>query len=137
MTDASRGRAGGFGDWLPGAAGRRRGVGDALLGTFEAWGYGLVATPLVEPVDTIAEACHVAAGMVAPVSAAANELGCDRKTVFRDLEVLEQIGVPLYQDQRGPRSRWRVVTLSWPEMLALTSGRELLAGLAGRRRPRF
>jgi len=54
MTDASRGRAGGFGDWLPGAAGRRRGVGDALLGTFEAWGYGLVATPLVEPVDTIA-----------------------------------------------------------------------------------
>ena len=74
------------------------------------------------------------------VSAAANELGCDRKTVYRDLQVLEQIGVPLYQEERGPLSRWRVVdgprrklslTLSWSEMLALTSGRDLLAGLAG------
>jgi predicted DNA-binding transcriptional regulator YafY len=74
------------------------------------------------------------------VSAAANELGCDRKTVYRDLMVLEQIGVPLYQEERGPLSRWRVVdgprrklslTLSWSEMLALTSGRDLLAGLAG------
>jgi hypothetical protein len=27
------------------------------------------------------------------VSAAANELRCDRKTVYRDLQVLEQIGV--------------------------------------------
>lgn len=74
------------------------------------------------------------------VSAAANELGCDRKTIYRDLHVLEQIGIPLYQEERGPRSRWRVVdgprrklslTLSWSEMLALTTGRDLLAGLAG------
>jgi predicted DNA-binding transcriptional regulator YafY len=74
------------------------------------------------------------------VSAAANELGCDRKTVYRDLHVLEQVGVPLYQEERGPQSRWRVVegpkrrlslTLSWSEMLALTTGRDLLAGFAG------
>ena len=51
---APRGRAGGFSDWLPGPAARRRGVGEALLGTFEAWGYGLIATPLIEPVDTVA-----------------------------------------------------------------------------------
>ncbi|HEX3607435.1 MAG TPA: ATP phosphoribosyltransferase regulatory subunit [Candidatus Dormibacteraeota bacterium] len=50
---APRGRAGGFTDWLPGAARRRRTVGDAMIGTFEAWGYGMVATPLVEPLDTV------------------------------------------------------------------------------------
>lgn len=51
---APRGRAGGFSDWLPGPAARRRAVSNAFLDTFEAWGYGLVATPLVEPVDTVA-----------------------------------------------------------------------------------
>jgi ATP phosphoribosyltransferase regulatory subunit len=51
---APRGRAGGFSDWLPGPAARRRAVSDAFLDTFEAWGYGLVATPLLEPVDTVA-----------------------------------------------------------------------------------
>jgi len=51
---APRGRAGGFSDWLPGPAARRRAVSDAFLDTFEAWGYGLVATPLVEPLDTVA-----------------------------------------------------------------------------------
>jgi ATP phosphoribosyltransferase regulatory subunit len=51
---APRGRAGGFSDWLPGAARRRRAVGDAMITTFEAWGYGMVATPLVEPLDTVA-----------------------------------------------------------------------------------
>jgi ATP phosphoribosyltransferase regulatory subunit len=51
---APRGRAGGFSDWLPGPAARRRAVTDAFLDTFAAWGYGLVATPLLEPVDTVA-----------------------------------------------------------------------------------
>jgi len=48
------GRAGGFSDWLPGAAGRRRDLVDTFVRVFESWGYGLVATPLVEPLDTIA-----------------------------------------------------------------------------------
>ncbi len=51
---APRGRAGGFHDWLPGAAELRRRTADACLGAFSAWGYGLVDTPLVEPLDTIA-----------------------------------------------------------------------------------
>lgn len=50
----AQGRAGGFTDWLPGAAERRRGLGDAFVDTFALWGYGLVATPLIEPVDTVA-----------------------------------------------------------------------------------
>lgn len=50
---APRGRAGGFTDWLPGAARRRRAVGEAMIRTFEAWGYGMVATPLVEPLETV------------------------------------------------------------------------------------
>jgi len=51
---APRGRAGGFSDWLPGPAARRRAVSDAFLDTFEGWGYGLLATPVVEPLDTVA-----------------------------------------------------------------------------------
>jgi ATP phosphoribosyltransferase regulatory subunit len=51
---APRGRAGGFSDWLPGPAARRRAVSDAFLDSFAAWGYGLLATPVVEPLDTVA-----------------------------------------------------------------------------------
>jgi ATP phosphoribosyltransferase regulatory subunit len=49
-----RGRAGGFTDWLPGVAETRRRAADACLEAFLAWGYGLVDTPLAEPLDTIA-----------------------------------------------------------------------------------
>ena len=51
---AARGRAPGFSDWLPGAAARRRDLADAFVRTFESWGYGLVSTPLVEPLETVA-----------------------------------------------------------------------------------
>ncbi len=51
---APPGRAGGFTDWLPGAAELRRSVECACLDVFAAWGYGLVATPLIEPLDTVA-----------------------------------------------------------------------------------
>ncbi|MBV8195074.1 MAG: ATP phosphoribosyltransferase regulatory subunit [Candidatus Dormibacteraeota bacterium] len=50
----ARGRAAGFSDWLPGAAARRRDLADAFVSTFEAWGYSLLGTPLIEPLDTIA-----------------------------------------------------------------------------------
>ena len=50
---APRGRAGGFSDWLPGPAQVRRALGEGFLRTFESWGYGLVDTPLVEPLDTV------------------------------------------------------------------------------------
>src|SRR3954471_14180548 len=70
----------------------------------------------------------------------ARELGWTPRTVYRDLSVLERVGVPIYPERRGARSRWRVVdtyrrrlsiTLSWPEMVALTAGRDLLAGSSG------
>jgi len=70
----------------------------------------------------------------------ARELGWTPRTVYRDLSVLERVGVPIYPERRGSRSRWRVVegfrrrlsiTLSWPEMVALTAGRGLLAGASG------
>jgi len=72
--------------------------------------------------------------------AAAAELGCDRRTVYRDFTVLEEAGFPLYQEPEGKRMRWRLVegpkrrlsvTLNFAEMLALTTGRDLLAGLSG------
>lgn len=74
------------------------------------------------------------------VDQAAAELGCSRRTVYRDFLVLSETGVPLYQEPEGRRVRWRLVegpkrrlsiTLSFSEMLALTAGRDLLAGLTG------
>jgi ATP phosphoribosyltransferase regulatory subunit len=49
-----RGRADGFADYLVGPAARRRLLTDRLIETFEAWGYGFMVTPLIEPLDTIA-----------------------------------------------------------------------------------
>jgi len=49
-----RGRADGFADYLVGPAARRRLLTDRFIETFEAWGYGFMVTPLVEPLDTIA-----------------------------------------------------------------------------------
>ena len=71
---------------------------------------------------------------------AAGELGCTERTLYRDLVVLQEVGVPVYQEREGKRLRWRLVdgpkrrlsvTLSFAETLALTAGRDLLAGLAG------
>jgi len=70
----------------------------------------------------------------------ARELGYTTRTLYRDLVVLERVGVPIYQERVGNAARWRVVegyrrrlslTLSWSEVLALTAGRSLLAGLSG------
>ena len=69
----------------------------------------------------------------------AAELGYTVRTVYRDLQVLERVGVPIYQDRRGRQARWRVmegyrrrlsITLSWPEMLALAAARKMLEGLS-------
>ena len=71
---------------------------------------------------------------------AAAELGCSRRTIYRDFIVLGETGVPIYPEAEGRRVRWRLVdgpkrrlsiTLSFSEMLALTAGRDLLAGLTG------
>ncbi len=74
------------------------------------------------------------------VEKAAAELGCSRRTIYRDFLVLSETGVPIYPEAEGKRVRWRLVdgpkrrlsiTLSFSEMLALTAGRDLLAGLTG------
>ncbi len=74
------------------------------------------------------------------VAAVARELGYARRTVYRDLSILERVGVPIYQERSGRRSRWRVVegyrrrlslTLSWSEMLALCLGQRFVAELKG------
>jgi ATP phosphoribosyltransferase regulatory subunit len=49
-----RGRADGFTDYLVGPAARRRQLTDRIIETFEAWGYGFMVTPVIEPLDTIA-----------------------------------------------------------------------------------
>src|SRR5580700_6304991 len=49
-----RGRADGFTDYLVGPAARRRKLTDRFIEAFEAWGYGFMATPLIEPLETIA-----------------------------------------------------------------------------------
>ena len=48
------GRAPGFSDWVGRAAQRRRVVTDAFVDTFISWGYAYLATPLVEPLTTVA-----------------------------------------------------------------------------------
>jgi len=50
----ARGRADGFVDTLVGPAAHRRRLTDRVIETFESWGYGFIATPLIEPLDTIA-----------------------------------------------------------------------------------
>src|SRR5262249_37851150 len=74
------------------------------------------------------------------VQEVARELGYTPRTVYRDLQGLEGVGVPLYQEQEGRRSRWRGVDgyerklqlrLTFSELLARSTGRELLSGLAG------
>lgn len=71
---------------------------------------------------------------------AAALLGRGRRTVYRDFEVLEQSGIPLMADREGRRARWRMMegyrhrlqlSLSWSEVLALSTGARLMEGLAG------
>jgi ATP phosphoribosyltransferase regulatory subunit len=53
LQSPARGRAGGFADWIGAAAQRRRAVTEAFVDTFAAWGYEYLATPLVEPLETV------------------------------------------------------------------------------------
>jgi ATP phosphoribosyltransferase regulatory subunit len=54
LVPQSRGRAPGFSDWLIGPAARRRALSESFVQVFESWGYGFIATPLIEPLETIA-----------------------------------------------------------------------------------
>ncbi|MCI0574481.1 MAG: HTH domain-containing protein, partial [Myxococcaceae bacterium] len=71
---------------------------------------------------------------------AAEELGTGRRTVYRDLRVLEDAGIPLHAEQQGRRARWKMMegfrhrlqlSLTWSEMFALSVGSKVLEGLSG------
>ncbi len=71
---------------------------------------------------------------------AVDELGARRRTVYRDFGVLAEAGFPLTSARDGRRARWRMMegyrhrlqlSLSWTELLALMTARQLAAGLAG------
>ncbi|HYD40350.1 MAG TPA: WYL domain-containing protein [Anaeromyxobacter sp.] len=71
---------------------------------------------------------------------AADHLGVLRRTVYRDLRVLEDAGVPLTSTRDGRRARWRILqgyrhrlqlSLTWSELFALMAARQGLGGLAG------
>jgi predicted DNA-binding transcriptional regulator YafY len=71
---------------------------------------------------------------------AAEELGAQRRTVYRDFRVLEDAGFPLTSARDGRRARWRLMegyrhrlqlTLTWSELVALMTARQALSGLAG------
>jgi predicted DNA-binding transcriptional regulator YafY len=74
------------------------------------------------------------------IDEAVRELGRNRRTVFRDLEVLQEAGFPIFSERAddGRRSVWRVVEefrrslplkLTLAEVAALVMSRELLAHL--------
>jgi predicted DNA-binding transcriptional regulator YafY len=80
------------------------------------------------------------------VDDAAGELGCAVRTIWRDLQVLQAAGFPIYDERmaRGPRSVWRVndafrrrlpLKLTLAELAALLMSRDLLtangAGVLG------
>lgn len=74
------------------------------------------------------------------VDRAVKRLGCNRRTVYRDLEVLQRAGLPLYQERVGKRARWRVtdgfrrrlqVAFTLEEALSLCAGAAALDALEG------
>ena len=74
------------------------------------------------------------------VDDAARRLGCTRRTVYRYLDVLQRLNMPLYQEQHGKRVRWRLldgyhrrlsVQLSLHEVMSLVAAEHLLSGMKG------
>ncbi len=74
------------------------------------------------------------------VDEVAARIGCTRRTIYRDLEVLQRAGMPLYQETLGRAVRWRLdegfhrtlsVQLSVQEAMALVAGARSLSSLSG------
>lgn len=73
-------------------------------------------------------------------TAAALELGCSRRTIYRDLEALQSEGFTVYADAEGNGGRWRLlhdgapveaIPFTHDELSALWLARELLESLDG------
>ncbi len=74
------------------------------------------------------------------IEEATGELGTRRRTVYRDFRVLEDAGFPLTSARDGRRARWRMLegyrhrlqlSLTWSELMALLTARQMASGLAG------
>jgi predicted DNA-binding transcriptional regulator YafY len=74
------------------------------------------------------------------VDEVARELEIGRRTIYRDLEVLQESGFPLVNDQDGRKTRWKIdedyrhrlhLALNWHELFALVTATDALAGLRG------
>ncbi|MFP3871074.1 MAG: helix-turn-helix transcriptional regulator [Syntrophobacteria bacterium] len=74
------------------------------------------------------------------VSELARELNCVRRTVYRDLEILQEAGFPIYTERDGRASRWAFidtfrfhlpVPFSSIELMALYFSRDLLSVFEG------
>jgi predicted DNA-binding transcriptional regulator YafY len=74
------------------------------------------------------------------VDEVARELEIGRRTIYRDLEVLQESGFPLVNDQDGRKTRWKIqedyrhrlhLALTWHEMFALVTAQQALASLSG------
>ncbi len=69
----------------------------------------------------------------------AQELGCCARTVIRDLDHLQQVGFPLYDEREGKRKRWRLLEAGFrppfpftlTELMALSFSRSLVKPLDG------
>lgn len=69
-----------------------------------------------------------------------SRLGINRRTLYRDLDVLQRAGMPLYQEQVGRTVRWKLddgfkrtlnVQLSVQEVMALVAAEKLLSSMSG------
>lgn len=74
------------------------------------------------------------------VPQAAERLGCTVRTVYRDLDGLQRAGLPLYQEQRGRKTRWRLVEgfnrrlsiqLTVHEAMALAAAERFMSAMQG------
>ena len=74
------------------------------------------------------------------VSELADELGCTRRTVYRDLEALQAGGFPITAQSRNNHSYWHILNagkqqvpmaFSIPELMALYFGKEMLRTYRG------
>lgn len=62
-----------------------------------------------------------------PAQTLSDELGVSVRTVYRDLEVLERVGIPLVQDREGRQVRWRLMDPRGVRLGPLWTAEELAA----------
>jgi predicted DNA-binding transcriptional regulator YafY len=77
----------------------------------------------------------------ATVDDLAKELGVTKRTIWRDMEALQEVGFPLVSEKDGKRTRWKLLNapfkglsdlgVSMVELSSLYMGRAMVEGMAG------